>query len=477
MDYAHPTSATIHLAVIKHPATDPAHRIGSVFFNPGGPGESGVGTLPQVYSQFPPDVRARFDVVSFDPRGIGQSTDIQCFDTMDQEQQLLSVLPLGIPGYPLGAEQQQVWENTLATLDNACAAHAGPLLAHDTTADVARDMDLLRQAVGDPTMNYIGTGYGTYLGATYANLFPGKVRAMTLDGNLDPVALATGTDGSARRLSTWLREGTDEGSAAALNAFLDLCGRAATGACAFSAGSATATHAKYDTLLDRLDSHPVTAAGETFTRQLTVSLTVRGLNWAVPIPNLTNGWSGLATILQSLWAQTNGDPAAPIDALFEQDVTFPSFGVNPPYIGREAQLGPLCSDSPNPRDPASYPGQAAFATARSGVVGPRWAWADEACAQWPVLSADRYAGPWNHPTAAPILVVNTTIDPATPYRDAVAMTQDLANARLLTVNGYGDSTLTNHSTCANTIEDAYFVTGALPEPGTVCRQDQAPFAG
>jgi pimeloyl-ACP methyl ester carboxylesterase len=138
------------------------------------------------------------------------------------------------------------------------SVHAGPLLAHDTTADVARDMDLLRQAVGDPTMNYIGTSYGSYLGATYANLFPTKVRAITLDADVDPVAWATGTDGSAQRLSTFLRMGSDKASAVSLNAFLDLCGSAPTGSCAFSAGSPAATHAKWNTLLDRLASHPVT---------------------------------------------------------------------------------------------------------------------------------------------------------------------------------------------------------------------------
>jgi hypothetical protein len=111
------------------------------------------------------------------------------------------------------------------------------------------------------------------------------------------------------------------------------------------------------------------------------------------------------------------------------------------------------------------------------VVGPAWLWGLEACPQWPVLSTDRYTGPWNHPTAAPILVVGNTFDPATPYADAVAMSHDLARARLLTVAGYGHSALANHSSCVDTIEDAYFVTGALPRPGTVCQQDQSPFAG
>jgi pimeloyl-ACP methyl ester carboxylesterase len=478
LDYAHPTGATIHLAVIKHPATDPAHRIGSVFFNPGGPGIPGMADFRRVYGLFPPAVRARFDVVYFDPRGVGESTGLQCFDTIEQEQQLLSGAPAG---FPIGAAQEKAWINTWGAFDKACAEHAGPLLAHDTTADVARDMDLLRQAVGDPAMNYIGTSYGTYLGATYANLFPSKVRAMTLDGNADPVAWATGTDGSASRLATSLRMGNDEGSAAGLNAFLDLCGRATTKSCAFSAGSPAATHAKYSTLLDQLASHPVTLNGTTYTKAVAVDTTIGGLYVALPLPGVTRGWPDLAAFLQNLWAQTNGGPAPALNTKPTQPVTVPRLGAPPnadaPYTGPEATFGLYCSDSPNPRNPAQYAAQAAFATARSGVVGPDWTWGLEQCAQWPVLSADRYTGPWNRPTAAPILVVGNTVDSADPYADAVAMSHELANARLLTVNGYGHSALTNHSSCVDTIEDAYFVTGALPKPGKVCQQDQAPFAG
>jgi pimeloyl-ACP methyl ester carboxylesterase len=217
-------------------------------------------------------------------------------------------------------------EDTYARFDQTCAAHAGGLLAHDSTADTARDMDLLRQAVGNPALNYLGASYGSYLGATYANMFPTKVRAITLDGDVDPVRWATGADGTARWLGTFLRLGSDQGSAATLNAFLDLCGTAPVTSCAFSAGSPAATHAKFDTLTDRLTSHPVTFDGFT-------------------------------------------------------------------------------------------------------------------------------------------------------YQGAVAMSRDLADARLLTVRGYGHTALGNHSTCVDTVESDYFVTGALPPRGTVCHQEQLPFPG
>lgn len=153
LDYARPGGATVHLAVIRHPATDPAHRIGSVFFNPGGPGGSGVASLPPIYAHFPAQLRARFDVVSFDPRGIGGSTPLQCFDTVAAEQHHLAGLPAV---FPATLPDQLRWIARYSGFDRHCAQRAGALLAHDTTADVARDMDLLRQAVGDSSMNYLG---------------------------------------------------------------------------------------------------------------------------------------------------------------------------------------------------------------------------------------------------------------------------------------------------------------------------------
>jgi pimeloyl-ACP methyl ester carboxylesterase len=479
LDYAHPAGTKISIAVIKHPATDPAHRIGSLFVNPGGPGAPGVTFLRQGYSLFPPAVRARFDIISFDPRGIGQSTVLQCFASNRQEQQLLG--PVASERYPVGAAQQRAWENTYARFDRACAAHAGPLLAHDSTADTARDMDLLRRAVGDPALNYYGISYGTYLGATYANLFPSKVRAMVLDGDADPVQWATGTGGSAAVLSTLLRQGSDKGSAAALNAFLDLCGHAPARSCAFSAGSPAATRARFATLLNRLAQHPVTIAGTTYTKAVAVDTVVNGLYQALPILNLTDGWSDLATALEDLWAATSGGPAPATIPSRARDFALAGSGVQPdagaPYSGAESALGVLCSDSPNPRIPAEYAAQAALASARSGVVGPDWVWSAEACAQWPVLARDRYTGPFNRPTAAPILVVGNTVDPATPYQNAVAMSHDLADARLLTLDGYGHTALANPSRCVAAAEDRYFVTGTLPPPGTVCHQNALPFGG
>jgi pimeloyl-ACP methyl ester carboxylesterase len=135
-----------------------------------------------------------------------------------------------------------------------------------------------------------------------------------------------------------------------------------------------------------------------------------------------------------------------------------------------------CSDSPNPQDPRAYPALARLAAARSGAVGPYWTWETEPCAGWSAaVSPDRYAGPWDRPTASPVLVIGNTGDPVTPYPDSVAMSRELARARLLTVDGFGHTELANQSSCAERYETRYLIAGTLPPPGTVCRQNTAPF--
>ena len=148
------------------------------------------------------------------------------------------------------------------------------------------------------------------------------------------------------------------------------------------------------------------------------------------------------------------------------------------YTGWEQALAVLCSDSPNPRDPAAYPAAARRAYTRSGAFGPQATWLLVACADWPAAAAqDRYSGPWNRPTASTILLLGNTGDPTTPYHGSVAMSRDLARARLLTVDEYGHTETGNPDTCATDYEIRYLLTGALPPPRTVCKQHTAPFPG
>ena len=455
LDYRHPGGATISIAVIEHLATDRAHRAGTLFLNGGGPAPQIDGFVADI-AGFPAALRARFDIITFDERGFGRSRAVQCFPDAAAENKLLAGLPTA---FPVGARQDAAWEETLARFDAACARNGGSLLLHDTSTDDARDMNLLRQAVGAPKLNYVGLSYGTGLGAIYANLFPAAVGHMVLDGDLDPVAWSEGG-----RLPWALRQGTDLAAAAVTRSFLDLCGQAGTAGCAFSAGTPARTRAKYATLLQRLRSHPVTAG--TPPQAFTYADVIND----VPLGQIAfvRLWPGAALLLQQLWAASAATPGGTAN----HAATAPQAA----YAGPEQGIAQQCADTADPRGPRAYEAAAQLGAARSGGIGLGLAWQEEPCAAWPAAAIrDRYTGPWNHPTASPVLVIGTTGDPITPYRSAIAMSRDLARARLLTVNGFGHTENLNPDPCATTYEIRYLQTGALPPPGTVCPQDVAPF--
>ena len=232
LDYDRPKGRQITLALARLPASDPSRRIGSLFLNPGGPGGSGVdflfGAGPFLYSD---EVRARFDLVGFDPRGVIRSTPLRCFDSLEEAEAGLAPI-----AFPYTREEERVWIRADRTLARACAERGGPILDHMSTANVARDLDLLRRAVGDAKLTYAGYSYGSYLGTTYANLFPGKVRALVVDGVLDPVAWATGRGDQARTLPFSTRLRSAKGAYQTLQEFLRLCDVGGPN-CAFSQGN------------------------------------------------------------------------------------------------------------------------------------------------------------------------------------------------------------------------------------------------
>jgi pimeloyl-ACP methyl ester carboxylesterase len=449
LDYRHPHGRTISLALIRHPATDGARRAQTLFINFGGPSEQ-IGQFTADFGAIPAALRARFDLVTFDPRGIGFSTGLRCFPTMAAENRLIGALP----PFPVGAAEVRTWERAYATFDQRCARNGGALIDHDTTEDVARDLDRLRQAVGAARLNYLGLSYGTGLGAVYANLFPSKVGHFVLDGNLDPVAWTR-----ASALPSSLRRGEDLAAAATMNDFLDLCGQAGQARCAFSAGSPAATRAKWQTLLRRLRAHPVKFGSPPQV------VTYADLVTAVPL-GVVSQWQATAQLGQLLWlAAQPGDAAGRLAP-----------PATAPYAGLEQSYAMICADTADPHGSGAYAAAARLARARAGGLGLYFAWSEEVCAGWPrAAGADRYAGPWNRRTASPILVIGNTGDPATPYHDAVAMTRDLARARLLTVKGYGHTEFFNPSTCAARDEVRYLTRGILPRPGSVCRQNGTPF--
>ncbi|MGW5972939.1 alpha/beta hydrolase [Streptomyces sp. NPDC055186] len=452
LDHTRPGDRTLELAVIRHRAAAPERRVGTLFFNPGGPGGPGTVGLPQLYGKFPAELRDRYDIVSWDPRGVGRSTAVRCFDTAEEAVAWQSKLP----PFPVGEREQQAYAAAYADLAKQCEQRDPDLLRHVSTADTARDLDLLRAAVGEEQLRYWGVSYGTLLGATYANLFPERAGRLVLDGNVNPLAWLGegGTAGGAGALSTFLRLGSHLGSADTLAQFLDHCGRAPVTGCVFSAGTPAATRDKYDTLIRRLAARP---AGD-WTYARAVSEVRGGLYTVHP------GWTGVADLLESLWSgRPLLAPSVPTD-------------VPVPYPGFEQSLAVMCAESPNPRSPLRYPELERRAVAEAGEPARWWVWANEPCATWPARAADPYTGPWDRATAHPVLVVNTTHDPSTPYRAARNMVGELGDARLLTLDGYGHTALDNPSACVGRHVVRYFLTGALPPKGARCAQDLPPFA-
>jgi pimeloyl-ACP methyl ester carboxylesterase len=451
LNYKDPDGTQISIAVISHRATGPGPSLGWLFFNGGGPNPQVI-TMHNFWPNLPAQWRERYNVITFDPRGMGYSTQIRCFPNEAAENALIG----NLPPFPVGKAQQQAYFQAYAKLDARCARDAGPLLDHDSSADIARDMNLIREAVGDPVLNYFGASYGTLFGAIYANLFPSKTGRMVLDGNLNPAAWSTGNS----QLTTATREDMAQASEATMNSFLRLCGKATTKECAFSAGSPAATTAKWNTLLRLVSKHPVNLGGQNGI------YTYADVVTSVDIGQVSQ-WQSNAALLQQLWTVAHGGKPSPSPAPGSGSGPGPS---GPSYYqGQEQGLAIICADSVNPRNLAAYTKAAAVNT-----FAPTQVWSG--CADWPAAAAqDRYTGPWNRWTASTILLIGNTGDPITAYQDSVAMSHLLARARLLTVDGYGHTTVNNPSACPIAVAVNYTVNGVLPAPGTVCQQNINPF--
>ncbi|KDN22945.1 alpha/beta hydrolase [Amycolatopsis rifamycinica] len=425
LSYQDSSLGTVRLAIARLPATDQAHKLGTIFYNPGGPGSSG-----RFAPALTPALHARYDIVGFDPRGVGASSKIHCFTDPSQ----LEVLQRALGTFPLThtAEQQQIADTR--TVTDLCEQNAGPLANHLSTGTIARDLDRLRTAFGEPKLRYYGKSYGTYLGETYANLFPNHVGALALDAVDDPVRWSTGPGPMSYRLRGFAD------APRALQSFLDTC----ASRCDFD----------YSAILDRLTAGPITVT-DTTGRQVVV--TYQGAIARIH-DYLTDARSApaLEAFLRAL-----ANPASPA----------PASPAGPPDI--DSLLGggaTLCSDAANPRDPAVWWDYAQRADQVSRGFGRYDVYKTLPCATWEVSDTGRYAGPWNHPTAPILLLANRQGDLETPYAGAQRTEGLLANARLLSLDTYGHGSR-GRSACIDGWLDRYFVTGAVPAPGTLCAPD------
>jgi pimeloyl-ACP methyl ester carboxylesterase len=457
LDHDRPAGPTIGIALARRPADDPARRIGSIFVNPGGPGAPGRDRVTVAEEFLSPEVLARFDVVGFDPRGIGASAPIQCFAT-DAEAEALLVQITGVP-----VTRTQIRETLRANFryTEGCKRNAGPLLTHMSTLNVVKDLDLLRAAVGDSRLTYVGFSYGTLIGATYANVFPRRVRAIIIDGNVDP------DQRTNRRLANKFdRAG---GFEIALSGFLRECD-AAGAACAFSGGA----RAKFDRLRERFRRGPVTLPDGTVLTLDDLIGFIGGTLYAVDaFPSSAQALQEVYTILFEpavAGARAGSSPSLrlPAGAPPGRGWLADAYSFN----GNDAFYAVNCADAPLPRVPALYPAFAVAFEAAHPTFGRGEAFSEVGCANWPRVE-ERYAGPWNRRTARTVLVVNPTYDPATRYAFGQRMSRQLGNARLLTLDGFGHTS--QFSVCVHGWYTRYLLAGDLPPVGTRCAQDRAPF--
>ncbi len=465
LDYDDPHGPKIALAVVRLPASDPASRIGSILLNPGGPGGSGVDMVVQAGSfLFTPEVRARFDLVGFDPRGILRSSPLLCARSLREAFGFFAPF-----FFPMSPEEESLQASLDAALNSACQAMGGDIVDHMSTADVARDLDRLRAAVGDEQITYVGYSYGSYLGVVYANLFPDHVRALVVDGVLDPIAWATGRGDEAARVPFSTRLHSDVGAMATLREFFRLCDLAGSNDCAIAPNSA----ARFATLADRLRAEPIeivdpgTGDSFPFTYADLIGNTLGALydsaSWADYAQFVAYVEAGMIPIvlgaaLQKVQARTGLGP--------------PGFRLYPNFV--EGFPGVACSDTVNPAGHAYWSVAGAVADEQAGYFGRPWTWATSPCAVWDGFDEDRYLGPFDHVTSNPVLVVGTLFDPATRYQGALTVHQLLPNSSLLRVEGWGHTSLFL-SACADEAVARYLIDAVPPPDGTTCAQDIGPF--
>lgn len=488
LDYDRPRGAKIALRLVKRPADRPDRKIGPLFVNPGGPGGSSGDFVLFGADLLGPVARRRFDIIGIDPRGtrgVGfacatrscGSAVARCTPRPGDPAR-----PAFPPEFPVTRAERQRTLQYDAWFRRICERRGNAIVDHMSTADTARDMDLVRQALGSRQLSYYGISYGSFLGATYAALFPDRVRAMIVDGVLDPVAWTRGRGDSGRRLLVSARLRSGYGAWESLTSAFAECDRVGHRRCA-AAGDA---NVKWRAIMARLGRGPVDLGqfGK-ITYQDVVGLALFTLYDGRFVPLLMWLIEDLhALIFESRFSRSAGDTArADVAESLDQlrrtirrnggperpsYATLPGFGAVSPSFH-----GVMCADSVNPRTNAGIRRSDRRAR-RTPWMGLPWAWASSPCVGWPGSSADAYRGSFRATTANPVLIVGTMHDPATPISGARRLNQLLPGSRMLTLNAWGHGAL-GVSRCVTERYSSYLSRGALPAPGTVCAADRPLF--
>jgi pimeloyl-ACP methyl ester carboxylesterase len=468
-DYDHPDGPKTRLALTKLPASGPPdERLGTLFTNPGGPGGSGVDFV-QVGAAliYAPQVLARYDVLGFDPRGVARSDPATCFRTREEElaSPLLPFL------YPLPGPQEPPFVADGLRLAVGCQTTSPRRFSTASTANVARDMDLLRQAVGDERLTYAGYSYGTYLGATYARLFPTRVGRFVLDGTVDPIAWSgTGTGDAAPTTPLGIRLRQGIGASETFGEFARLCRAGGPQHCSLAAAGDPAV--VVPATFDRLARKPVEIAlpdGTTtlITQQDAVATTYFDLYSPAAWPDLADFLAVLAEPVPSpvRVAAAAAQTLSPLGARLR--------GEDYPSIGGE--VASTCVDTAHAGRVREYPALIDAADAAAPYFGRFRGWLGLPCEFWALRDRDAFHGPWQQRTRAPVLVIGTRFDPATPYRQAQPYADLFPASRLLTLDGWGHTAI-GKSACVDAAVAAYLVAGDLPHVAATCAPDAVPFS-
>ena len=440
LDYANPQGQAIGIRVSKVPASgsSPTSRQGSLVVNPGGPGASGLDFASYVAASVAPEVGEQFDVVGFDPRGVGESAPITCMTGRQTTRWLTTDLT------PDSASEQRTVMTRARQLAQGCL-RMSPDVARFVGSDLTvQDLDILRAALGDDKLNLLGFSYGTYLATLYAEQFPDTVGRFVLDGAVDPSLDIMGVS-----------EAQSRGFQVAMARFAKDCAPRPT--CAWR-GSSKAVLKGINRLLADLETKPLPARKG---RPLVQADAVTSLFYSMYSPIL---WP---TLRQALTRATRGD-GLPLQRLadFANDKSGPNS-----YASNMASAFPAisCSDTPPAPDAAGLAAAAARWSRKAAVpvMAQTMSWSNAPCSVW-YGHASRTPAPASSTTTAPILIVGTTYDPATPYAWARALTAQLPTSMLLTYRGDGHTAYGNGARCVDSAVNAYLLTGVLPPPGVVC---------
>ncbi|MFF9109170.1 alpha/beta hydrolase [Streptomyces sp. NPDC014805] len=438
LDWSKPKGDTIGIALIRARTSGPAdRRIGSLIFNFGGPGGSGVTTLP-AFGQDYAALRTRFDLVSFDPRGVGRSAPVKC----ENDQQLDAYFQQDAT--PDDTAERTTYLTNTRDFNAACEDHSGRVLPHVRTTDAARDMDLMRQVLGDDKLYYFGISYGTELGGVYAHLFPRHVGRAVFDAVVDPTQNAEqGALGQAK------------GFQLALDNFAKDC-TSKVEECPIGATPQEVEN-RIAALLHDLDRKPIPGI---FPRQLTQTAATNGIAqalyskdfWEYLTEGLQEAYSGNGRILMALSDSMNGRN----ENGEYSNITAANIAIN-------------CADDKPRYDAAYVQGKLPEFRAASPLFGDFLAWGMVSCTDWAVPGAADHPDV-SAPGAAPILVVGNTGDPATPYVGARKMVDALGKGVgvELTYKGQGHGAYDSKNKCVQSAVNGYLLEGKVPPAGTVC---------